>query len=198
MELHEVYDEIAEDWSNKHQKPHPPEIMNIAGWKGKILDLGCGNCVNLTIFRDSLLYGIDFSKNMIDEAKMFCGKHGLYVRLQVADIRKIPFEDKFFDYIIFSKALQHLRKEDHLKVMKEVRRVLKGKCFLAVWNKDYKDNLSKGKEIMEPWTYRGKTCGRYYYLFDEKELLDLVKKAGFRVEQNFTKPGSQNICLVIK
>ncbi len=84
MELHEVYDEIAEDWSNKHQRPHPPEIMNIKHWKGKILDLGCGNCNNLALFKDSELYGIDFSEKMIDEAKMFCMKNKIKV------IRRIP------------------------------------------------------------------------------------------------------------
>ena len=62
MQLKEVYDKIAEDWNNKHQFPHPPQIISIKNWKGKILDLGCGNCINLTIFEDSELYGLDFSE----------------------------------------------------------------------------------------------------------------------------------------
>ncbi|MDD5416671.1 MAG: class I SAM-dependent methyltransferase [Candidatus Aenigmarchaeota archaeon] len=197
MELHEVYDEIAEDWSNKHQRPHPLELMKVSHWKGRILDLGCGNCVNLTIFKDSELYGVDFSKNMIEEAKMFCGKHGLNVKLMVADVRNLPYPDHFFAYIIYSKALQHLKPSDHLVSLKEVKRVLNGKCFLAVWNKNAPENRSKGKEIIEPWTYKGKTYGRYYYLFDEDELIKLVKKAGFKIEQKLSENDSQNICLII-
>ncbi|MBU3897155.1 MAG: methyltransferase domain-containing protein [Nanoarchaeota archaeon] len=197
MQLHEVYDEISEDWSNKHQRPHPIEIMKVSNWEGKILDLGCGNCVNLTIFKNSELYGIDFSEKMIDEARMFCTKNRMIVNLQVADARKIPFSDRFFSYIIYSKALQHIHPKEHLASLKEVRRVLNGKCFLAVWNKNTKENLAKGKEIMEPWTYKGTTYARYYYLFDEEELLKLVKKAGFKVEQKLTENDSQNICLVI-
>ncbi len=197
MQLKEVYNAIAEDWSNKRQKPHPPEILNVRQWKGKILDLGCGNCINLTIFKDSQLYGLDFSEKIIEEARKFIEKHGMKVELKIGNILDTGYPDNFFDYIIFSKALQHLKKQDHLRALHELKRILKGKCFLAVWNKNDPINKDKSKEVMEPWTYKDKTYYRYYYLFDEQELLDLVEKAGFKVEEKFTKWDSQNICLVI-
>ncbi|MBR9682552.1 MAG: class I SAM-dependent methyltransferase, partial [Candidatus Aenigmarchaeota archaeon] len=66
MESREVWDKIAPGWSPLKQRPWPPEIQNIKDWKGKILDDGCGNGRNLSIFKDSELYGTDFSSSMIE------------------------------------------------------------------------------------------------------------------------------------
>ena len=38
MDLKEVFDLIAQDWSNKRQYPHPEQIKKVAHWKGKILE----------------------------------------------------------------------------------------------------------------------------------------------------------------
>ena len=195
MQVKEVYDKIAEDWSNKRQWPHPPEILEIKHWKGRILELGCGNCANLTLFKDSELYGIDFSEKMIEQAKKFCEKHNMKVDLKVGDVKHTPYKDKFFDYIIFSRVFAHLRKEEQLESLKELKRILKGKCFLAVWNKNAEENIDRPKEALVPWTYKEKTYQRYYYLFDEQELIDLVEKAGFKVEKILSKKDSKNICL---
>ncbi|MBU3904545.1 MAG: class I SAM-dependent methyltransferase [Nanoarchaeota archaeon] len=199
MQLKEVYDEIAEDWNNKHQFPHPAQLITLKNWKGKILDLGCGNCINLTIFEGSELYGLDFSENMIKEAEKFCKDNEMEVLLKVGDILNTGYPDKYFDYIIFSKAIQHLKKKDHFKAMIELRRILKdgGKCFIACWNKKYEDNLDKKKEAMIPWILGDKIYERYYYFFDEQELIDLIKETGFKVKEKLSESDSKNICLVI-
>ncbi len=199
MKLREVYDEIAEDWSNKRQFPHPAQIITLKDWKGKILDLGCGNCVNLTIFKDSELYGLDFSEEMIKQAEKFCEDNEMEVILKIGDVLDTGYPTKYFDYIIFSKALQHLKKKDHLKALEQVKKILKddGKCFLAVWNKNHESNADKKKEEMVPWTYKDKTYERYYYLFDEEELINLVEEAGFKVEEKLSESDSRNICLII-
>jgi len=197
MSVKEAFDSIAEDWSNKRQFPHPPQIVFVKDWKGKILDLGCGNCVNLSIFEDSDLYGIDFSEEMIKQAKKFCEDNEMKVTLKVGDILDTGYPDKYFDYVVFSKALQHFKKKDQLAALEELKRILKGKCFIACWNKNAEEHINGPKEKIIPYTYNGKTYDRYYYLFDEKELIELVEEAGFKVEKKLSEWDSKNICLII-
>ena len=139
------------------------------------------------------------SEEMIEQAREFCKENEIEVILKVADVLDTGYPNKYFDYIIYSKTLQHLKKKKHLESMLEVKRILKdgGKCFIACWNKNSEKHINGPKEKMIPWTYRGETYERYYYLFDEKELIDLVKEAGFKVEKVLSEWDSQNICLII-
>ena len=55
----------------------------------------------------------------------------------------------------------------------------KGKAFIGVWNFHSKRfNKEKGKERLIGWTDKGK---RYYYLFEEDEIHELFKSAGFKI-----------------
>jgi SAM-dependent methyltransferase len=51
----------------------------------------------------------------------------------VADARKIPFEDEYFDGVIASHVLEHFRKEEHIYLLREWRRVIKpnGKIYIC-------------------------------------------------------------------
>jgi hypothetical protein len=53
------------------------------------------------------------------------------------------------------------------------------KALIGVWNKESKRfKRYKTKERYIGWTTKGK---RYYYLFDEPEIHNLFKKAGFKI-----------------
>src|SRR3989344_8576203 len=85
-----VWNNIAEKWSNFRQKPEKTAVELSKLWKpGKILDVGCGNCRNLFPFSKFDCYGVDFSENMIKEAKKFVSKKNMKVNLQVGDVPKL-------------------------------------------------------------------------------------------------------------
>ena len=145
----------------------------------KILEVGCGNCRNLLPFAKAGFdcYGIDFSKEMLKHAKVFCKKHNINVKLKQADATKLPFNNETFDYVLFVAVLHHLNPDKQEKALQEIKRVLKpnGMALITVWNKRRLFGLFKPKQLYIPWHIDGKTYYRYYYLFNFFELKKLLE-----------------------
>ncbi len=141
MNQKEVWDELAESWYNFRQRPFrdiSKELNKLIELKkGKILDIGCGNCRNLLEFakKGFECYGIDFSKEMLKQAKKFCDKYKIKVNLNYGLAEKIPYKNNFFDYCLSIAVLHHLEKRE--KGLEEIYRVLNkdGIALIAVWNK---------------------------------------------------------------
>lgn len=100
--------------------------INMFSFKGKILDLGCGDGLDLMIFNKEGhdVTGIDNSNNLIQ----ICKKRGLNARLGSA--YEIPFKNKTFDIVFVNSVFHHIAFKT---AFWEIRRVLKanGKiCFL--------------------------------------------------------------------
>ena len=176
LNQNKVWDEIADSWTHYRHKPFYDVEVFAKNIKGKkILDIGCGNCRNLIPFKDNELYGIDFSKKMIKNAKKFCKNNKLKVNLLVADATKIPFEDNYFDIVICISVLHHLNPQDVKKVLKEIYRILKkdGKGLISVWLKE-----GHGERYL-PWHKKGKIVMRFYYFYSREEIEELIEESGF-------------------
>ncbi|MFX1572673.1 MAG: class I SAM-dependent methyltransferase [Promethearchaeota archaeon] len=67
--------------------------------------------------------------------------------MQLGDMRKIPFESNYFDYIYSWNTIFHMNKKDIKKSIDEMIWVLKprGFCFVNFLSKD-SDRYGKGKE----------------------------------------------------
>lgn len=89
---------------------------------GKILDVGCGNGNLFTFLPDGKyeLYGVDFSENMISEAKKNCSVKASFI---VGDAEKLPFDDDTFDILVCNASFHHYIHPD--AVLEEMHRVLK-------------------------------------------------------------------------
>ena len=66
------------------------------------------------------LFGIDFSENMIEEARKKCGDKAVFA---VADAEELPFDDNAFDIIVCNASFHHYIHPD--TVVSEMHRVLK-------------------------------------------------------------------------
>ena len=97
---------------------------------GKILDVGCGNGNLFTMLPDGKydLYGVDFSENMIIEAKRNCEFKASF---SVADAERLPFDDYTFDMIVCNASFHHYIHPNI--VLEEMHRVLKdgGKILIG-------------------------------------------------------------------
>ncbi len=127
------------------------------------------------------MYLVDFSEKMIELAKKNAEKKKIKAEFCVADMTCLPYKDNFFDGGICISALHCLKKEKHLKAIKEMFRVLKpnAELLVMVWNKNNKRfKREKEKEKLIGWKNKGK---RYYYLFEEKEIFQLFESVGFKI-----------------
>jgi ubiquinone/menaquinone biosynthesis C-methylase UbiE len=180
MNQKEVWNALAEPWQKYRQKM-PDEVDAFIGDKsGLILDMGCGSGRNIVPGKKFI--GIDFSEKMIKLAKKDAkNKDALFV---VGDLRCLPFKNTAFDYVIYVSSLQCIKK-DRKKSLKEMRRVIKedSQAIITVWN--YGQPRFNKKEDHIPWKHEGETYMRYYYLFSQKELEELLKETGFETLKIF-------------
>lgn len=193
-----VWDAIAEQWYHFRQqqfKDVKEEIEKLIKLKkGKILEIGCGNCRNLKDFAKAgfVCYGIDFSRKMLKFARLYCKKYGFKVILKKAKVESLPFKNNTFDYLLAIAILHHLKPRQQIKAVKEMYRVLKddGLALISVWNKK-----SKLKEEFVPWKIKNKIYLRYYYFFSLEELKKLFYEEGFKI---LKEKVNKNIVIIVK
>lgn len=101
-----------------------------------VLDAGCGSgAYSFTLgFKGVTVYGVDMDKEKIKQCQkmseeMAAGNRTYFYK---ADITKLPFDNNFFDKILFSETLEHIK--DEKKAIEELYRVLKpnGKLIISV------------------------------------------------------------------
>jgi ubiquinone/menaquinone biosynthesis C-methylase UbiE len=207
LEQKKVWNALAKTWYGHRQKPWKDieklARIIISQKKGRILEIGCGNCRDLLPFAEAGFecYGIDFSGEMLKAAEQFAKKKNIKIKLKYGWAQNIPFPKNSFDYALSIAVLHHLSKEDHLRALKEIFRVLSnnGIAIISVWNKlnpkFWKFLLYKEKLV--PWNFQGTIYERYYYFFSFWELKKLIKRAGFKIIKS-SSPFARNIAFIVK
>ena len=103
----------------------------------KILEVGCGgghftNMIN-KYFPSCEVYGIDLDENNIKFAQEEAKRLELDVNYQVADIKKLPFEEEVFDIVFSHTVVEHLPFDDFIS---EQKRVLKENGMIIIMRVD--------------------------------------------------------------
>jgi len=89
--------------------------------QGRVLEFGCDNGVLLNFFDGQRLerFGVDINPASIARGqKLFPG-----LDLRVSSGVSVPFEDDFFDVVVVSAVLKHIRPEERPALYREFRRV---------------------------------------------------------------------------
>jgi len=213
------YNLIASDFSRTREFVWPEIVFLFEKLLKKgdtVLDLGCGNGRWLETFKKQGVkyFGLDDSEKLIQIAQ---SKHpdANFIK---ANALNLPFSNNYFDKV-YSIAVFHQIPSDEFRFrfLEEAKRVLKpdGLLILTVWKFHQrktifsllkytilkllqKSELDLG-DVLYGW---GDQTKRYYHIFSQKELANLVKKSGFDV-QNIgiikNKEGNrQNIYLIAK
>ncbi len=106
-------------WMKKFQVPAIKEID--FSKKPRILDISCGTgelLRSLAKTGKSKLYGVDIAQKMLDKARK---KLPAKVKLQKADVHRLPFKADTFDYVLTTEAFHHYY--DQKKALREMSRV---------------------------------------------------------------------------
>ncbi|MEM3113210.1 MAG: methyltransferase domain-containing protein [Candidatus Pacearchaeota archaeon] len=202
----EVWDEIAPLW-NKYK-------INGFGTKDsileefiskddkKVLDLGCGSGRNFISLKEAgfngELYGVDFSQEMLKYAEENAKKFNIGFTGEKSKVGKLSFKDNFFDKVICIATLHCVElSEERKSAISEMYRVLKpkGKLLITVWNKNTKRWKNKPKEKHVSWKVEEGKVWRYYYLYDQEELIEDLEKTGFKILKA-NNPIARNIVLI--
>lgn len=146
----------------------------------KILDLGCGNGRNgnfLSIKKFSVV-GVDNSKLAIQKAKHRRGK----VKYLLADMKKLPFREDFFDAVISTQTIFHGLLRDIRKTIKEINRVTKDNGLIFITLQPVKGNKYRMGKKLEKGTYissAGDDKGEIHHFFTKTEILKEFKNFDF-------------------
>lgn len=211
--MRDIYNQIAPSWVNfRHRSIFQSELEELARrWRrGKLLNVGCAHGADFPPFGQNFeLYGVDFSRKMLEFAQQYAQKYQFEVKLVEADARHLPYTDGFFDWAIAVATYHHIEdNEGRLQALRELKRVLKpgGEAFITVWNRWQPRFWFKKNDILVPWKSKDKTLYRYYHLFSYGELEAIVKKSGFEVVKSYpesryrfpVKAFSRNVCMLVK
>ncbi len=192
-EVMRVYDEIAEGFDHTRGRPWPEvELVD----RDPVLDLGCGNGRHAGYLeaRGYRVVCADISWGMLMVARRRVRE------LVQCDASALPFRDSSFGTVLYLATVHHLPREDRLRSMMEVKRVLRpgGRLIVSAWalfqprffGKMFHMLLNplRGRELGDvtvPWRRRGRVYRRYYHLFTRRELESLVEEAGLRIVRSY-------------
>lgn len=100
-----------------------------------VLDAGCGsgNAVFYLAKKVKSLMGLDNNKEAINFAKNQVRKLKLTnATFKLADLRRIPFKEKYFTKAILFEVVEHFTEKDYKRIISEIYRVLKTGGFLYI------------------------------------------------------------------
>lgn len=180
--VHSFYSHKSQKFSDSRVKAWPFTIKFMKDYVKEsdlVLDAGCGNGRQ---FIHPNTIGLDFSENLLLDAAQKPN-----IGLVKANVLSLPFKSNTFEFVLSIAVIHHLSTyERRLEALMEIKRVLKdnGICLLYLWHKDAsaKSKFSKlqNSEFLVSW--KGEVdLLRYYCLFDETMLEDLVKESGMKV-----------------
>ncbi len=192
-DVRDDYDKTASSFASSRDRmwPELKFLFEHAQKNEKVLDVGCGNGRFSKYLKGTNYTGVDFSVNLIGEAK----KRFPNEKFVVGDVLSLPFKDKSFDKVYSIAVIHQIPKEKYrLKALTEIKRVLKesGSAYITAWNiksnpapyflkqKNTKTIIHYFKNFRKPRHFFLKRK-RYYYIFKKGELSKLAKKAGFQV-----------------
>ncbi len=141
-------------------------------WKlnsdSKVLDVGCAKGFMMHDLMESVkginVSGIDISNYAINNCI-----ESVRDKVQVANAKELPFDDKSFDVVISINTIHNLNRDECFEALREIERVSKSNSFITV--DAYRND--EEKEKMYAWNLTAKT------IMSVDEWVEFFDKAGY-------------------
>ena len=143
----------------------------------KVLELGCGSGKNTEwlITKADKLVGLDFSKNMLDQARKKV-KTDKVTFINTDLNENWPVNDNSFDLATINLTLEHIETLDHIFNSLFMKLTQDGKCFVCEIHP--KKQLSGSKARFEK---NGDEIALDVFYHSELEYIESAEKAGFNL-----------------
>ena len=147
----------------------------------RILDVGCGTgrlAEKLRLRKKCYVVGIERDESAAKFAQQRCDK------LLIADVeslREIPFENGFFDIIVFADVLEHLL--DPEAVLRKFKKYLSDSGYIFVSIPNVANWFIRLKLVAGKWNYKeagllDKTHVRFFTL---KTVKEMIQRCGYTI-----------------
>jgi len=133
--------------------------------QGNVLEIGTGFSTLLEDLPNFEKYGIDISEKNIGSMNDHFARKSIQARLFVADAESLPFKSNFFDTIVTSHTLEHIKND--LKALEECARVLKPGGELIIFVPGRVNGIATDEEFARVGHYR---------MYNKTRFLDLEKQ----------------------
>ncbi len=161
-----------EDWFDRYKWVYVTELELLSrllpsGMVGLEVGVGTGRFAG----KLGIKVGLDVSAEMLKLAQ----KRG--IKTVLGDAHSLPFQQGTFDYVLLMVTICFVK--DPAQVLREIHRVLKDNGLVVIGFIDRETNLGNiylKKKQNSPFY-------RYATFFSTDEVIDLLKKAGFRLEE---------------
>jgi len=109
--------------------------------EGQIIDIGCGagrTTIGLYKLGYHLVEGLDLSEAMIVQARKISKELNYNITFRVGDVAYLDYDDEIFSAALFSfnGIMQIPGRENRIRVLKEIRRILKPKGYFLFTTHD--------------------------------------------------------------
>ena len=206
-----TYERIAEPFAATRAEPWP-EVLSFTTSlpaDARVVDVGCGNGRHARPLAAAghHVVAVDFAHSLL-----VIGRRGSRGRLWASrilwvqgDAVRLPLRDGSMDAALCVAMLHHLPTAgERVDALREVRRVLVsgGRLFVSVWALDqprFRKAVAERRhlppevrgDVEVPWTTPdGVAVPRFYHLFQEGELEELIIESGLQGERFFRGPGN--------
>lgn len=202
--VQETYDRIAPHFSNTRYKPWPQvsDFLQTLPQGSMVLDVGCGNGKYLGCAEHIVVVGTDRSGGLLSVA----ADRGHSVFL--ADSLRLPIANVAVDAVLSIAVIHHFSTYSlRLQAVSELRRVLKsnGLALIYVWAKEQTERTFEAQDVLVPWHFQpegekaaphAEVFQRFYHVFVQGELEQLVQAAGLQVHRSYYD--HSNWCVVCR
>jgi len=193
-DLKDTYNRIAKDWITDHVGDNwwvegTDIFLSLLPKGASILDVGCAGGYKVKYMTDKgfNVEGIDFSENMIKEAK----ERFLEFSFKVFDIYDLDKYSKTFDAIFSQAVLLHIPKKRILEVLEKIKSRINKGGLLHISLKETRDKTIE-EEVRKENDY-GYEYERFFSYYTLEEIEEYFKQIGLEViSKRVTDSGRSN------
>jgi ubiquinone/menaquinone biosynthesis C-methylase UbiE len=153
-----------------------------------VLDVpfGIGRFVDMYLRNGMQVYGLDISEDMIAASKNHLGDSFNNCKISIGSAICMPYENDFFDLIVCTRFLQHLRPDTAKIVLSELHRVAKFNSKVILNVNIHSNN--KPSNIPRKINKLDRLDGK----INENELISLFTEAGFAIDKKIIYTNNPN------